>query len=401
MVQPELELYDLAISSAIQALGLNPSDQRIWENLAAAFEEKGDLKSSTASLLEGIEACKETQNIDLILAAGHLMGRNGNDTEALNYFKRALVESPKSKRAIDGIMIALRELKREPEMLDLISNRIHDFPHLADTYNKMTRGSYNHEEITWALHDLNISCKLCKLNYGELSYPGISSYFTFGSVLVESISEPAFCKNCRAVTSGLRCPLTISHDQITESINKLRKDAEIIPQNETANSWISKLFGRTTPSDRWVKLQKRIALEESVLAISGEIIRASKHSICQRCGEFDVHIIRYLSRITSTSTFTNIRCPECCHGTELIGTWKPFKHIRFQPFHDPENNDTASNLFWVISKTGIGVNKAYIENPVLVRANDPLFEEGMSYRGVYSSGCGFVPDPIEVSRQIE
>lgn len=396
-----LELYDLAISAAIQALGLNPSDQRIWENLAVAFEGKGDLKSSIASLLEGIEACKETQNVDLILAAGHHMGRNGNDADALEYFKRALVENPKSKRAIDGIMIALRELKREPELLDLISNSIQDFPHLAESYNQLTRDSYNHKEITWALHGLHISCKLCKINYGEPSYPQITSYFKFGSVLVESISEPAFCKNCRAVTNGLRCPLTTSHDQITESINKLRKDAVLIPQNETATSWFSKLFGRVTTSDKWVNLQKRIELEEAILAISEEIGIASKYVSCQQCGVADAYTIKYLSRITSTSTLTNMRCPECSHGTELIGTWKPFQHIRFQPFHDPENDGAASNQFWVISERGAGISKVYTENPIIVRANDPLFEACESFRGVYSSMCGFVPDPIEVSRQIE
>jgi tetratricopeptide (TPR) repeat protein len=396
-----LELYDLAISSDMQALGLNPSDQRIWENLAAAFEEKGDLKSSIASLLEGIEACKETQNIDLILAAGHHMGRNGNDSEALEYFKRALVENPKSKRAIDGVMIALRELKREPELLDLISNSIQDFPYLAESYNQLTRDSYNYKEITWALHDLHILCKLCKVNYGEPHYPQITSYFKFGSVLVESISEPAFCKKCKAVTTGLRCPVTISHDQITESINKLRKDAVLTPQNEPATSWFSKLLGRVKTSDRWVKLQKRIELEESILAISGEIGIVSKYVSCQQCGVADAYTIKYLSRITSTSTLTNIRCPECSHGTELIGTWKPFRHIRFQPFHDPENDGTASNQFWVISDRGAGISKVYTENPILVRANDHLFEAGENFRGVFSSMCGFVPDPIEVSRQIE
>jgi tetratricopeptide (TPR) repeat protein len=173
-----LELYDLAISSAMQALGLNPSDQRIWENLAAAFEEKGDLKSSIASLLEGIEACKETQNIDLILAAGHHMGRNGNDAEALQYFKRALVESPKSKRAIDSIIIALRKLNREPELLDLISNRICDFPHLAEIYNQLTQDSYINKKITWALHDLHILCKLCNFNYGEPRFARSASKIT-------------------------------------------------------------------------------------------------------------------------------------------------------------------------------------------------------------------------------
>jgi hypothetical protein len=197
------------------------------------------------------------------------------------------------------------------------------------------------------------------------------------------------------------CPVTISLDQITESINNLRKDAVLIPQNETVTSWFSKLLGRVTTSDRWVKLQKRIELEESILAISEEIGRASKHVICQQCGFADAYTIKYLSRITSTSTPTNMRCPECSHGTELIGTWKPFQHIRFQPFHDPENDGTASNQFWVISERGAGLSKVYTENPILVRANDPLFEAGETFRGVYSSMCGFVPDPIEVSPQIE
>jgi hypothetical protein len=197
------------------------------------------------------------------------------------------------------------------------------------------------------------------------------------------------------------CPATISDDQITERINNLRKDAVLVPQNETATSWFSKLLGRVKVSDRWVKLQKRIELEESILAISEDISRASKHVICQQCGVADAYTIKYLSRITSTSTLTNIRCPECSHGTELIGTWKPFRLIRFQPFHDPENDGTTSNQFWVISERGGGISKVYSENPILVRANDPLFEADVSFRGVYSSMCGFVPDPIEVSRQIE
>jgi hypothetical protein len=142
------------------------------------------------------------------------------------------------------MLTALRKLDRIPDLLDLISNNIVEFPHLAPVYNRLTQQPYIDSSKKWVLQNLFLACSACDFRFARTEVAGIKTYFRYENLLIEPIRGTAYCPNCKELTTGAQKPKPICLEQQKENLNQLMRRLEFTRKHINQSSFLALFFKR-------------------------------------------------------------------------------------------------------------------------------------------------------------
>jgi Flp pilus assembly protein TadD len=317
-----LGIYETAISSTIMALSLNPEDQRIWENLATAYEEKGDVARSIETLKEGVIRCRESSDVTVLLALANSFGRNKQHAEALDCFKGAWVKAPDNLGAIEGVCIALKHLGRIPDLLDWIAERAYVLPEWVKAYNEIVRGAPP-LVLKWKIIKRRLQCRGCGLSFPRQEHA--AKYFQNNGVLFRASYLDLWCRSCRRVTVAPQKAVIYFDESDQRELHALEsKLSSLNPLMPISLADILRL-DRTKNPEYEATQAKIKSLREKFLAATffGEGQFSPR---CITCWGLNVSPIELHGSACASRVPVNIDCPECKTKLDLKGDWANLRY---------------------------------------------------------------------------
>jgi arylsulfatase A-like enzyme/Tfp pilus assembly protein PilF len=193
-----------------EAIAFAPNDTQAWYNLAAAFQEAGDLKRAGEAVREALR--RDAKNSDAHNVLGIIHSAEGHPMLALDEFQKAASIDPRNARIQNNIGNASRSIGRADEAEAAYRRAIELAPNYADPFNglgalNLDRNRYsdaivNFDRVLQLLpdyHEARMNRAIALQLSGNLP-AAAAEYRTF---IARSANDPAFAKQRQAAQSLL------------------------------------------------------------------------------------------------------------------------------------------------------------------------------------------------------
>jgi choline-sulfatase len=147
-----------AIELFRDAIALAPDDAHAWYNLAAAFQEAGDLKRAAEAVREALK--RDAASADAHNVLGIIDSADGKPMLALEEFQKAVAIDPRNARIHNNIGNAARSLGRNDEAEAAFKRAIELAPNYPDPHNGLGALNIDRNRFAEAVASLDRALQL-------------------------------------------------------------------------------------------------------------------------------------------------------------------------------------------------------------------------------------------------
>jgi Tfp pilus assembly protein PilF len=199
-----------AIELFREAVAFAPDDPQAWYNLAAAFQEAGDLRHAGEAVREALR--RDARNADAHNVLGIVHSAEGQPAKALEEFQKAASLDPRNARVHNNIGNASRALGRADEADAAFRRAIALAPNYADPFNGLGALNIDRNRFPEAVTNFARALELApdhleaRLNHAvalQLSGDLAAAAVEYRDFIARSRSDPAFAEQRRAAQAML------------------------------------------------------------------------------------------------------------------------------------------------------------------------------------------------------
>ncbi len=199
-----------AIELFRDAIAFAPNDAQAWYNLAAAFQEAGDLRHAGEAVREALR--RDDKNADAHNVLGIINSGEGKPMVALEEFQKAVAIDPRNARVHNNIGNAARAMGRNDEAEAAFRRAIALAPNYPDPFNGLGAVNIDRNRFTDAVTNFDRALQLApdyheaRLNRAVALQLGgnlDAAATEYRNFIARSANDPAFARQRQAAQTML------------------------------------------------------------------------------------------------------------------------------------------------------------------------------------------------------